>query len=99
MNIQPRNRMVFRVFVSAYLIYLGVNTIRNIGEDSGNPVLLIVFGIFFIAVGAAYALFSYKTYKRDQANSEDLPDETPDELPYKSPDESPADAEDSTYET
>ena len=76
MKFQPKNRMAFRILVGCYLIYLGVSQFRTVlyGDPAKGalPVpVMVLFGLLFTGVGAAYAWFGWKAMRQESGPAED----------------------------
>ena len=66
---------VLRAAISAYLIWLGYGIVRDAltGPQGQVPLWVLLFGILFIAVGAAFAVYAWRRYRRETEYTE--PDE------------------------
>ena len=71
MNDSSRN--IFRAVAAAYLLYLGVTLSKSaILEKPDNMMLLLVFGVLFIVVGAVMGIRVIRLIKSDKASGSHL---------------------------
>lgn len=78
------NFFALRLAVAAYLVYLGYDLLRSFlsGASTLSPVMAWGCGAGFIAAGLAFAVFSFRRYRRESA-----PENAETEETGKTPDE------------
>lgn len=67
---KSNNSNIIMGVVCAYIIYLGVDILKNFAEGKGGntPVWAqILGGIFFIAIGTGFLVFYLRTYFRNKS--------------------------------
>ncbi len=55
-----KTRCCLRLFVAAYLIYLGVSILKGVAADGGMSIPLVIAAVVFILFGVGYAVFSLR---------------------------------------
>ena len=60
---------VLRAAIAAYLIWLGYGIVRDAltGAQGQVPLWVLLFGILFIIIGAAFAVYAWRRYRRETA--------------------------------
>lgn len=65
-NYIPKSRLVLRILAGGYLIYLGIDLLTTLKEQTISPVISIGCALLFMAVGAVLLFFSIRTMKNGE---------------------------------
>ena len=67
-NYIPKSRLVLRILAGGYLIYLGIDLISTLKEQTISPVISIGCALLFMAVGAVLLFVSLRSMKNGEYN-------------------------------
>ncbi|MBR5579077.1 MAG: hypothetical protein IKW28_08805 [Lachnospiraceae bacterium] len=65
-NYIPKSRLVLRILAGGYLIYLGIDLITTLKEQTISPIISIGCALLFMAVGAVLLFFSLRSMKNGE---------------------------------
>lgn len=73
-----KSKQMIHLIAGVYLIYLGVNLVTGVVEERpGNMVFMIVAGVLFVVIGAAFSVLSIKRMRmKEEDSAEDPADES-----------------------
>lgn len=67
-NDKDLTKLIMRLLVAAYIIYLGFMILTSAGE-SDQKIIFIIIGIFFLACAVGYGIYSVISFIKNRKNN------------------------------